>query len=86
MIKKVTSMAELEAFFSTIPDEATYMEVYVEMPDLPEAEIIRNPIANMSKKLAYYKGAYNDDLTLKTYDEIKIVGVNYCFSMLKTIR
>ena len=86
MIKKVTSMTELEEFFDTVPDEATYMEVYVEMPDLPEAEIIRNPIANMSKKLAYYKGAYNDDLTLKTYDEIKIVGVDYCFSMLKTIR
>lgn len=86
MVKKVTSMEELETFFNTVPDEATYMEVYVEMPDLPEAEIIRNPIANMIKKLAYYKGAYNDDLTLKTFNEIKIVGVDYCFSMLKTIR
>ena len=86
MVKKVTSMTELEAFFDTVPDEATYMEVYIDHPELPEVETVRNPIANMSKKLAFFKDAYNEDLTLKTFNKIKIVGVDYCFSMLKTIR
>jgi hypothetical protein len=85
MVKKVTSMEELEAFFNTVPDEATYMEVYVEHPNLPEAEVIRNPISNMIKKIEYYKSAYNDNLTLKTCDKIRIIAVDYCFSMLKKI-
>ena len=85
MVKKVTSMEELETFFNTVPDEATYMEVYVEHPNLPEPEVIMNPISNMCKKIEYYKSAYNDNLTLKTYDKIRIIAVDYCFSMLKKI-
>lgn len=85
MIKKVTSMKEFEAFFNTIPEEATYMEVYIDHPELPEPEVIRNPISNMCKKIEYYKSAYNDDLTLKTYEKIRIIAVDYCFSMLKKI-
>ena len=78
-------MEELETFFNTVPDEATYMEVYVEHPNLPEPEVIMNPISNMCKKIEYYKSAYNDNLTLKTYDKIRIIAVDYCFSMLKKI-
>ena len=85
MVKKINNMDELLEFFSKVPDEATYMEVYIEMPDLPELEVIRNPIANLCKKVEYYKNAYSDDLTLKTFDKIKIVGVDYCFSMFKNI-
>ena len=85
MIKKVTSMKEFEAFFNTIPEEATYMEVYIDHPELPEPEVIRNPISNMCKKIEYYKSAYNDDLTLKTYEKIRIIAVDYYFSMLKKI-
>jgi len=85
MVKKVTSMEELETFFNTVPDEATHMEVYVEHPNLPEPEVIMNPISNMCKKIEYYKSAYNDNLTLKTYDKIRIIAVDYCFSMLKKI-
>lgn len=85
MVKKINNMDELVEFFSKVPGEATYVEVYIEMPDLPELEVIRNPIANMCKKLDYYKKAYNDNLTLKTFDKIKIVGVDYCFSMFKNI-
>ena len=44
------------------------------MPDLPSCEIICNPYENLDKKLEYYLKAYNDNLTLKTFDKIKIIA------------
>lgn len=35
-------------------------------------EIIINPKCNFSKKLEYYKKAYNDELILNTFDGISI--------------
>jgi hypothetical protein len=56
---------------------ADYMVVLVAGPT-PEPEIIINPSENFSEKLAYYEGAYNEDLTLKNNPSIKIVGYNFC--------
>ena len=50
------------------------IEILIEMPDLPSCEIICNPYENLDKKLEYYLKAYNQDLTLKTFDKIKIVA------------
>ncbi len=52
----------------------THIEVYIEDPNLPKYEIIRNPKANWKKKAEYYAKAYNDDCTLKTYNPIRIAG------------
>lgn len=37
-------------------------------------EIIINQFENIKTKLAYYQKAYNDDLTLKTFNGIRIIG------------
>jgi hypothetical protein len=40
-------------------------------------EIIINPYANIPSKLAYYEQAYNDDLTLKANNNIKIIKYDF---------
>lgn len=40
-------------------------------------EVIINPTGNFSEKLEYYKNAYNDNLTLKSFGGIKIIGFTF---------
>lgn len=47
------------------------------MEGFPKAEIIINENANFDSKFAYYKKAYNENLTLKSFNGIKIVGFTY---------
>ena len=47
------------------------------MEGFPKSEIIINDNENFDKKLSYYKNSYNQDLTLKTFSGIKIVGFTY---------
>lgn len=54
-----------------------YVAVQVEMQGFEKPEIIINENANFDEKAAYYANAYNDDLTLKTFNVIKIVGCAY---------
>ncbi|AGR46669.1 hypothetical protein PP653_gp003 [Bacillus phage Basilisk] len=42
-----------------------------------EPEVQVNPKANFGSKLKYIAGAYNDDLTLKTNSNIKIVSYDF---------
>ena len=86
MIKKITTLTELEEIFSNVPPEATYLELYVYRPNLPELEIVKNPVSNMCKKMEFVKMEYNDDLTMKTCDKTKLVGVDFCYNMFKTIK
>lgn len=71
------TLADLEQVFIKA-DEQNHMfiGVAVKLPNLEEPEIIINPFNNFEEKLKYYKNAYNDDLTLKTCADIKIVGAN----------
>lgn len=48
--------------------------VKIQMQGFEEPEIIINPKENFISKLEYYKKAYNNDLTLKTFNGIKIIG------------
>ena len=42
-----------------------------------DPEIIINPKTNFDAKLAYYKKAYNEDLTLKANPNIKIIRYDF---------
>ena len=64
-------------FEAYIEDEVTKVRVFVKMPDLPELEEIHNPLKNLEKKLEYYLKAYNDNMELNSFNEIKIVGLEY---------
>lgn len=58
-------------------ENAKYVGIKIEMEGFPKAEIIINERDNFEKKINYYINAYNEDLTLKTFNGIKIVGFTY---------
>ena len=47
------------------------------MDGFTKPEIIINESENFDSKLAYYKKAYNEDLTLKAFNGIKIIGFTF---------
>ena len=49
--------------------------VMVELPGQSTPEIILNHPDSLDNKLSYYSKAYNDDGTLKSNPEIKIIGM-----------
>lgn len=57
--------------------DAKYVGVKIQMQGFPKPEIIINENKNFDSKFAYYKRAYNKDLTLKTFNGIRIVGFTY---------
>lgn len=68
-------MSELEKFVEFMEEsikEGKGIQVFIEMPDLPQLEMITNPASNVKAKSEYYKKAYNDNLELKTFNKIKI--------------
>lgn len=61
---KIAQLSNLDQPFSVI----------ISMPDLPDHEIITNPIQNLALKASYYERAYDDQLRLKSNDGVRIVG------------
>lgn len=66
-----------KCFYTASQLDKKYIGVKIVMKDFPRAEIIINENENFDLKFNYYKKAYNEDLTLKTCPEIKIVGFTY---------
>lgn len=72
------TMKNLEKCFRAAFDiRARYVGVKIEMEGFEEPEIIINQYENINSKLEYYKNAYNEDLTLKAFNGIKIIGFTY---------
>lgn len=72
------NMAHLIACFQLAKaSRSRYVAVRIAMEGYPEEEVIINKYANFDKKLEYYKNAYNDDLTLKANNNIRITGFIY---------
>ncbi|WP_242951361.1 hypothetical protein [Clostridium kluyveri] len=71
-------MNELEkCFYQASRLDAKYVGVKIKMQGFPKPEIIINENANFDSKFAYYKGAYNEDLTLKSFNGIEIIDFAY---------
>lgn len=66
-----------KCFYEASQQDKKYVGIKVQMQGFPNAEIIINENANFDSKFAYYKKAYNEDLTLKTFNGIKIIGFTY---------
>lgn len=66
-----------KCFYEASVKGAKYVGVKIKMEGFPKAEIIINENENFDKKFDYYKKAYNEDLSLKTFSGIKIVGFTY---------
>lgn len=72
------TLTHLENCFNAAKEKkAKFVGVKISMEGFPTPEIIINEISNYDKKLEYYKHAYKDNLVLKAYDGIKIVGFTY---------
>ena len=72
------TMKNLELCFESAKEQGfSYVGVKIKMEGFEEPEVIINPNANFDNKLEYYKKAYNDDLTLKSFNGIKIIGFSY---------
>lgn len=74
-------LASLEHCFNmSIKYKKKYVAVIIEMQGFENPELIINTTKNFKEKLEYYKKAYNEDLTLKSFNGIKIIdfiGTNY---------
>lgn len=66
-----------KCFFEASHNGAKYVGVKIQIQGFLKPEVIINEHENFDSKFAYYKKAYNDDLTLKAFDGIKIVGFTY---------
>lgn len=64
-------------FTNAILQDKKYVGVKIEMEGFPKAEIIINDKENFESKFAYYKKAYDENLVLKSFNGIKIVGFAY---------
>jgi hypothetical protein len=62
---------------------AKYVGVKIKMESFPKEEIIINANENFDRKFRYYEHSYNEDLTLKAFSGIKIVGFTYGDSFKK---
>jgi hypothetical protein len=56
---------------------AEFVGVKIQMKGFEKPEVIINSYENFDPKLTYYKNAYNNDLTLKAFNGIKIIGFTY---------
>lgn len=71
-------LTDLELCFENAKkNNAKYIGILVETRGTSKPEIIINPSENFDFKLDYYKRAYNEDLVLKSFDGIRIIGFDY---------
>ena len=72
------TMNDLETcFYIASKRGIKYVGVKIQMQGFLKPEIIINENENFDSKFAYYKKAYNEELTLKTFNGIKIVDFTY---------
>lgn len=75
---KNLSLNILEELFNEAKENnAKYIGVKIKMQGFIEPEVIINPYENFIDKLNYYLKAYNEDLTLKSFNGIKIIDCAY---------
>lgn len=74
MNKKLTMSSLEECFKSGKQLGANFIAVKIQVQGCPKPELIVNPKENFEQKLQYYQNAYTDELVLKTYAGIRIVG------------
>lgn len=66
-----------KCFKNAIENNSKYIAVKIKTRNSIGEEIIINPKSNFEAKLNYYKNAYNENLVLKSFDGIQIVGFTY---------
>ena len=67
----------IECFNKAKEYDYTYVGVKIAMDGFPQPEVIINSKSNFDKKLEYYQNAYDEDLTLKTFNGVRIIDFAY---------
>ena len=76
------NLTKLEQCFTAAKEtNQKFVGVLIQSPDSEKPELIINENENIDVKLAYYKKAYNEDLTLKTFNGIRIIGYAFGSSL-----
>lgn len=74
----MTKLVELQnTFKEAIIKGAKLIAVKIKLPNYQTPEIIINENANFMEKLSYYEKAYDEDLHLKSCNDIVILDVVY---------
>ncbi len=72
------NMKNLEnCFNSALKNKAKYVAVKLQTRLSEKCELMITPYENIPSKLRNYKEGFNEDLTFKNYDGIKIVGFTF---------
>ena len=74
---ELMTMEDLENAINLAIDKQQPMVLLIQMEGFEYPELITNPYQNLSKKLDYYKKAYNNDLKHKHSKGIKIIGYKF---------
>ena len=78
----MVNLNKLEKCFEVAKEtNQNFIGVLIQMQGFEKPELIINQSENFDTKLAYYKKAYNEDLTLKTFNGIKIIGYAFGTSL-----
>ena len=66
-----------KCFYEASHQEKKYVGVLIQMQGFSEPEVIINKNENFDSKFAYYKKAYDENLTLRSFSGIKIIGFTH---------
>jgi len=77
MSQKLTINNLQKCFYEAGTQDRKYVGVLIEMRGFPQPEVIINKNANFDTKFAYYEKAYDENLVLKSFNGIKIIGFTY---------
>ena len=67
---------DLEKLFLEAKEQGLDIAVEVTVEGQEDTELIINRNASIDNKLAYYKEVYNENLTHKNNENVKIIGVS----------
>lgn len=67
-------------FDKALEEESKYIGILIQRHNLKRPELIINPAINFESKLSHFKKAYNEDLTLKVDEDVKIIGFTHADS------
>ena len=71
----MNNLSKLENCFNVAKEtNQKFVGVLVQMSGFEKPELIINETENFETKLAYYKKAYDENLVLKTFSGIRIIG------------
>ena len=71
-----------KCFYEASKQDKRYVGVLIQMQGFTAPEVIINRNENFDSKFAYYKKSYDENLVLKSFSGIKIIGFTHANSFV----